>query len=86
MICHQLNDQDSAESVANWVGTKDVFDVTAQLNMKESGPGMGSVKVNKEYIVHPDAIKQGLGVGEAFYVTKVGGFGVDKVRVRSIKG
>ncbi len=84
LICHQLNDQDSAETVANWVGTKDVFTVTAQLNMKESDSGMGSVRVNKEYIVHPDAIKQGLRTGEVFCVTKVGGFRRDKVRVKLI--
>jgi hypothetical protein len=36
LICHRLNDKDSAEGVANWVGTKDVFTVTAQLNFKRA--------------------------------------------------
>jgi len=81
LICDQLNDQDSAEAVANWVGTKDVFTVTAQLNMKESDGGLGSVRVNKEYIVHPDSIKQELKTGEVFYVTKVEEFRSDQVRV-----
>ena len=36
LICHRLNDQDSADAVANWIGTKDVFTLTAQLNMKAS--------------------------------------------------
>lgn len=82
LICHRLNDQDSAESVANWIGTQDVFNVTAQLNMKESDGGMGSVRVSKEYIVHPDAIKQELDVGEVFFVSKVGGFRREKVTVK----
>ena len=36
LICHRLNDQESAESIASWVGTKDAFTVTAQLNLKEN--------------------------------------------------
>ena len=82
LICHRLNDQDSAESVANWVGTKDVFTVTAQINTMQGDAGMGSVRRNKEFIVHPDAIKQGLQVGEAFYISKVGEFKQDKVKVK----
>lgn len=81
LICHRLNDQESAESVTSWIGTEDAFNVTAQLNPKEVGAGMGSVRRDKEFIVHPDAIKQRLGVGEAFYVTKVDGFRREKVRV-----
>ncbi len=84
LICHRLNDQESAETVSNWIGTKDAFTVTAQLNPSQSDGGMGSVRRNKEFIVHPDAIKQGLQVGEAFYVTKVGGFRREKVRVRQL--
>ncbi|MHB1949748.1 MAG: type IV secretory system conjugative DNA transfer family protein [Gammaproteobacteria bacterium] len=82
LICHRLNDQDSAEAVSNWVGTYDAFNVTAQINTKENDAAMGSVRRNKVFIIHPDSIKQGLRVGEAFYVTKVGGFEKDKVRVK----
>ncbi len=82
LICHRLNDQESAESVANWVGTRDAFTVTAQINVKEGDAAMGSVRRNKEFIVHTDEIKQGLGTGEVFYVTKVGRFRRDKVRIK----
>ncbi len=82
LICHRLNDQDSAESVANWVGTQDCFTVTAQINIKQNDAGMGSVRRNKEFIVHPDAIKQKLQAGEAFYISKVGSFRRDKVKVK----
>lgn len=84
LICHQLNDQESAEGVANWVGTKEVFTLTAQINIKQGEAAMGSVRRNKEFIVHTDDIKQGLRVGEAFYVTKVGGFFKDKVRIKFV--
>jgi GTPase SAR1 family protein len=82
LICHRLNDVESAEGIANWIATEDTFNVTAQLNLRESDGGIGSVKVHKEYIVHPDEIKKGLGVGEAFYVSKVDGFNKNKVRVK----
>jgi len=84
LICHRLNDQESAETVASWVGTKENFTVTAQLNSKDADSGMGSVRVNKEFIIHPDSIKQELQTGETFYITKVGGFFQDKVRIKFI--
>lgn len=82
IICHRLNDPDSAESIASWAGTREVFDVTAQIDMQTGGTGMGSVSRNKEFILHPDEIKQGLGTGEAFIISKVGGFKPDKLKVK----
>lgn len=82
LICHRLNDQESAETVASWVGTMENFTVTAQLDGKNGSSGMGSVRVNKEFIVHPDAIKQELYIGEIFYITKCGYFLPEKVMIR----
>jgi len=82
LICHRLNDDESAETVASWVGTKKVFDVTAQIDIKEHDAGMGTVRINKEFIIHPDSIKQELLAGEAFYITKVGKFRWDKVKIK----
>lgn len=82
IVCHRLNDKESAESVANWVGTKNTFTVTAQINTKEGDASMGSVRRNKEFIVHPDAIKQQLQVGEVFYITKVARFLQDKIKIK----
>lgn len=82
LICHRLNDQESAESIANWVGTQDAFTVTAQINTKQGDAAMGSVRRNKEFIVHTDDIKQGLQTGEAFYITKIGKFRKDKIKVK----
>lgn len=85
IICHRLNDQDSAEAIAAWIGTKDAFTVTAQVDVQQGADGrLGTVRVNKEYIVHPEEIKQGLQVGEAFYVSKVRGVQWEKVRVRLV--
>lgn len=82
IICHRVNDQEAAESVVSWVGTQDIFTVTAQINMNEGDAGMGTVRRNKEFIIHPDDIKQGLQAGEAFYITKVGKFCKDKVKIK----
>lgn len=81
LICHRLNDQDSAEEVSSWIGTRETFTVTAQLSGQSGESGMGTVKRNREFIVHPDAIKQELKVGEVFYASKVRRFEWDKVQV-----
>lgn len=81
IICHRLNDQESAEAVTSWIGTKDAFEVSAQFNPNQTDAGVGSIAHTKEFIVHPDQIKQGLRTGEAYCVSKVGRFGWEKVRV-----
>jgi hypothetical protein len=82
IICHRVNDQDSAQTIADWIGTQQKFAVTAQLDLKQNVGGLGTVRSTKEYIIHPDSIKQELNIGEAFYVTKVNGFRSDKVKVK----
>lgn len=84
VVCHRLNDSESAEIMANTIGTKDVFDVTAQVKTDISAgtTGLGSVRRVKSFHVHPDEIKQSLSTGEAFFVSKVGGFQVDKIKVK----
>lgn len=59
VICHRLNDQESAEKISTWIGTAEKFDVTAQVKAGV-GMGLGSVSLNRKFIVHPDEIKQDL--------------------------
>ncbi|MCE3238538.1 MAG: type secretory pathway VirD4 component-like protein [Gammaproteobacteria bacterium] len=82
LICHRLNDHESAESISNWIGTKETFSVTAQISQDQGTTGLGTVKRNKEFIIHPDWIKQNLQTGDAFYVTKIGQFRWDKVKIK----
>jgi conjugal transfer pilus assembly protein TraD len=82
VICHRLNDQESAEAVSGWIGTRNAFTVTSQLSVMQGDTGMGTVKQNRKFIVHPDEIKQELRVGEAFYASKVGRFRCEKVVVK----
>lgn len=81
IICHRLNDQESAESVSAWMGTHDTFTLTAQFDPSQKGVGLGSISADKTYAVHPESIKRGLKTGEAFFVSKVNGFGEEKVKV-----
>lgn len=82
IICHRLNDALSAETIATWVGTQTAFDVTAQIHQDIGTTGLGTVRKNKSFIVHPDDIKQSLQVGEAFYITKVNKFAFDKIKIK----
>jgi hypothetical protein len=82
IICHRLNDQESAEAVTSWIGTKDAFVVSTQFNPNQTDAGVGSIGHTKEFIVHPDQIKQGLVTGEAYCVSKVGRFSWEKVMVK----
>jgi hypothetical protein len=79
LICHRLNDQESAETVAGWVGTTERFTLTAQLNPRQLETNMGSIRINKEFIIHPDEIKKNLRVGESFYINKIKNFIFDKI-------
>lgn len=81
IICHRLNDKESAEAVSGWIGTEDRFALSAQYNPNQTDAGVGTVGYAKEFIVHPDRIKQSLRAGEAYYASKVDKFVCDKIMV-----
>lgn len=81
IICHRLNDQESAEKVSKWIGTQDSYDITVQLDLASNQSALGSASKNKSFIVHPESIKQTLATGEAFFASKITEFKVDKVKV-----
>ncbi|OGT51933.1 MAG: hypothetical protein A3E84_03810 [Gammaproteobacteria bacterium RIFCSPHIGHO2_12_FULL_42_13] len=56
--------------------------VTAQIDTSQSEVKLGTVRYGKEFIIHPDEIKQGLLTGEAICISKVGRFRQDKIRVK----
>jgi hypothetical protein len=55
--------------------------VTAQYDTKNSDANLGSIRSDKAYVIHPESIKQKLRTGEAYYISKVGNFEWDKVKV-----
>jgi type IV secretory pathway TraG/TraD family ATPase VirD4 len=82
VICHRLNHQECAETIAKWIGTQDSYDITAQINLDQNQSRLGSATKNKAFHVHPDEIKQHLKTGEAIYVSKVHDFIVDTVKIK----
>ncbi len=84
LICHRLNDHESAETVAGWIGTKDTFNVTAQYDPKMWDTNLGSIRSDKTYVIHPESIKQSLNTGEAYCVSKVGKFGWIRLKLCGI--
>lgn len=68
-IIQRQNNPEDAEVLANVIGTKDGYQVTSQVSTTSNTAPSGSVRVTKEFIVHPDEIKR-LGVGEAVILNK----------------
>lgn len=81
-IIHRQDVPVSAELLSSLIGTRDDITITMQVN-EISPTGMGTVKEEKSFIVHPDEIKR-LKRGEAFVVRKFPAFFVEKVLVRKV--
>lgn len=81
-IIHRQDVPSSAELLSSLIGTEDDIHVTYQVS-NEGATGMGTVKEEKSFIVHPDEIKR-LGVGEAFVIKKFPMFDVRWVKVRNL--
>lgn len=71
-IVMRQNEPSNAEIWANTIGTRKSADVTYQIkndSQTTDTTGLGSFKITREYLYHPDLIKA-LKTGEAIYVSK----------------
>lgn len=71
-IIMRQNEPSNAEIWANTIGTRNKMNVTYQIKNEKSTTdttGVGSARMTREYLYHPDVIKT-LSVGEAIYVNK----------------
>jgi len=84
MIVHRINDHDTAEECAAWIGTKEGFGLTSQIDVDNLSDGVGSIRETREFFVHPDTLKQSLLAGEGFLCTKVGGFSCEKILIKEV--
>jgi len=82
-IIHRQDVPVSAELLSSLIGTRNDIIITMQVN-EISPTGMGTVKEEKSFIIHPDEIKR-LRRGEAFVVVKFPEFFVKKVVVRKCR-
>jgi type IV secretory pathway TraG/TraD family ATPase VirD4 len=75
-IVLRQNSATNSEQWANIIGTRKAMDVSYQLqsdNSVTTGTGMGSAKIVREYLFHPDEIKN-LERGKAILVNKDSGY------------
>lgn len=71
LIVHQLNSPSDAELAAEYAGTTEKMEVTAQV-VEQTATGVGSARSTREFIVSPDDFKE-LGTAEAFFISKKSG-------------
>jgi len=82
-IIQRQNHHDDAERSAQLIGTTDGFQLTSKIESKPQATQTGTVRLTKEFIVHPDDIKR-LKQGEGIIVNKQQ-FRVEIVGVRRSK-
>ncbi|GHV47055.1 hypothetical protein FACS1894204_09890 [Synergistales bacterium] len=83
LIVHRQNDPLDAEELARAIGTKDSAIITQQISV-EGATGLGSVRPERAFKVHPDQIKE-LKTGEAYIKRHTAkGMTVNKVYIRQI--
>lgn len=68
-IIMRQNSSSSSETWAKTVGTHETFHMTYQVSDEPESSEKGSARRTREFIVHPDSIKQ-LKVGEGFFVSR----------------
>lgn len=71
LIVHQVNSPADAELAAEYAGTTEKIEVTAQV-VEHTATGLGSARNTREFIVSPDDFKE-LGTAEAFSISKKSG-------------
>ena len=75
----RVNDNKTTKYLADWVGKYDVQEYQAHIN--DSGKDTGLVKMAEKYLIKPEEMQR-LNTGEAFMISKVDGFGFDKIKVK----
>lgn len=71
LIVHQLNSPADAELAAEYAGTTEKIEVTAQV-VEQTATGVGSARSTREFNVSPDDFKE-LQTAEAFFISKKSG-------------
>ena len=79
-IIQRQNNPKDAEVLANVIGTKATYALTAQIDLNQGDSDKGSVRHTREFLVHPDEIKR-LTKGTGYVVNKQN-FTIDKVQFR----
>jgi type IV secretory pathway TraG/TraD family ATPase VirD4 len=87
-IVHRQDVPDSARTIAQMVGTEEVWEETRQTGGLMFGgfdTGRGTRRLTEKFIIHPNKIKT-LRTGEAVVISKIGGSRARTVRVTPTRG
>ena len=74
----RVNDNKTTSYLAGWVGKYEAQEYQAHVNDKNKDTGL--VKMVEKYLIKAEEMQR-LNTGEAFLITKVNGFGFDKIKV-----
>ncbi|AJI58124.1 type IV secretion-system coupling DNA-binding domain protein (plasmid) [Francisella philomiragia] len=77
----RVNDNKTTSYLADWVGKYEAQEYQAHVNDKNKDTGL--VKMVEKYLIKAEEMQR-LNTGEAFLITKVNGFGFDKIKVNYI--
>ncbi len=83
LIIQRQNDSADAEELARIIGTEETWMMTHQVN-SAGGTGLGSLRLVKEFMIHPDQIKR-LQVGQAVIVRKIPKFQTHETTIRMVR-
>jgi DNA helicase HerA-like ATPase len=82
LIIQRQNDSEDAEELSRIIGTEDAWVMTHQV-ASTGATGLGSLRLAREFVVHPDKIKR-LHVGQAVIVRKIPRFQTHETTIRKI--
>jgi hypothetical protein len=78
VMCQRVNDNKTTKYISDWVGTEEIQEYSADISVDTFDTG--KVKHTERFLINPRELQQ-LNVGEAYMITKVGGFSFDKIKV-----
>lgn len=78
----RVNDNKTTSYLADWVGKYETQEYHAHIN--DDFKDTGLVKMAEKYLIKPEEMQR-LNTGEAFIISKVGGFSFDKVKVNFVE-
>jgi type IV secretory pathway TraG/TraD family ATPase VirD4 len=84
LIIQRMNEYESVEEACEWIGYEDHLSSTVSVdNVKLNTQGY--VKKNREFIINPEDVQNGLLNGESIVCSKYNGFEIEKVKIRFIE-
>ena len=79
LLVHRINDNKTTDYISKWVGTYKAQDYQAGVSGLHND-GIGLVKIVDKFHIAPTELQR-LDTGEAYIISKVGGFGYDKAKI-----